>query len=495
MPRESQLNFDLQGELWRANPHWEGKPGQPLPGFRRWAFGRARRLLEQGLAPATVLRGPRRVGKTVLARQVMHDLIARGVAPRRVIYVPFDDIPSIRKLAQPILNVAHWFEETVLQVSFNEAAAAGEAAYLVFDEVQNLPDWAPQVKFLVDNHSVRLLVTGSSSLRIEAGQDSLAGRTANLDIGPLSLREIAGLTVGNAPQPYWAEVANGEVAEPEFWLGAVAHAAAHSAPRLQSFAAFSRRGAYPEAHEKGDTPWSELAEYLNANVVDRAIRHDLRMGERGRKRDESLLRDLFRLSCRYAGQAPSLRTLVQEVQGSLNANIGPERIRHYLEFLNGSLLLRLVPPLEIRLKRTKSAPKLCLSDHSLRASALHEVVPLDPEGLAAAPHLSELAGHIAESALGYYLTTIPGIQVDHFPARTGEPEVDFVITVGDRRVPVEVKYRRRIDPAKDTEGLRAFLDKSVYRAPLGLLVTLDDGVEVADPRIVPISLSALLWLR
>ena len=42
--------------------------------------------------------------------------------------------------------------------------------------------------------------------------------------------------------------------------------------------------------------------------------------------------------------------------------------------------------------------------------------------------------------------------------------------------------------------LRAFLDKSVYNAPFGLLVTLDDGVSVPDPRIVPISLSALLWL-
>jgi hypothetical protein len=58
-----------------------------------------------------------------------------------------------------------------------------------------------------------------------------------------------------------------------------------------------------------------------------------------------------------------------------------------------------------------------------------------------------------------------------------------------------VKYRKRIDPQDDTRGLRAFLEKTVYNAPFGLLVTLDDEVTVNDPRIIPISLSSFLWLR
>jgi hypothetical protein len=39
------------------------------------------------------------------------------------------------------------------------------------------------------------------------------------------------------------------------------------------------------------------------------------------------------------------------------------------------------------------------------------------------------------------------------------------------------------------------MEKTVYNAPFGLLVTLEDGVTVPDPRIVPISLSSFLWLR
>lgn len=176
-------------------------------------------------------------------------------------------------------------------------------------------------------------------------------------------------------------------------------------------------------------------------------------------------------------------------------NIGWTRILTYLRFLDGTLLIRLVRPIELRLKRQKVPAKICLSDHALRASWLQEIVPLDSPTLAANPHLSDLAGRLAESVLGYFLGSIPGLDVSYFPARGAEPEVDFVLTIGTRRIPIEVKYRRRIDPLEDTLGLRAFLEKSVYNAPFGLLVTLDDHVEIPDPRIIPISLSSFLWTR
>jgi len=208
-----------------------------------------------------------------------------------------------------------------------------------------------------------------------------------------------------------------------------------------------------------------------------------------------LLEEVFRLCCRYAGQTPGQGLFVPEIQQALAGNIGWNRILNYLRFLDGTLLVRLIQPLELRLKRRKSPPKICLCDHALRASWLQEVVPLDPQGLSASPHLTLLAGHLAESVLGYFLASIPHLDLAHFPARGAEPEVDFVLTVGTRRIPIEVKYRKHIDPHDDTLGLRAFLEKTVYNAPLGLLVTLEDDVTVPDPRIIPISLSSLLWLR
>lgn len=163
----------------------------------------------------------------------------------------------------------------------------------------------------------------------------------------------------------------------------------------------------------------------------------------------------------------------------------------YLRFLNDTLLLRLVPPLELRLKRAKGHSKVCLCDHSLRASWLQESIPLTPEALARAPHLGDIAGHLAESIAGYFLGSIPGLDLAWFPER----EVDFVITIGEYRIPVEIKYRRRIDEHHDTLGLRAFLEKTVYNAPFGLLLTLTDEATVSDPRVIALPLSSLLLMR
>jgi len=268
----------------------------------------------------------------------------------------------------------------------------------------------------------------------------------------------------------------------------------HKALRQAAFTAFSERGAYPVAQAHGAMPWEKIADFLNETVVRRAIQHDLRMGPRGQKRDEHLLEEVFRLACRYIGQTPSQALYLDEVRQAMNANIGWQRIASYLRFLDGTLLIRVIEPLELRLKRRRGAAKICLCDHALRAAWLQEFVPLAPEALAATPHLADLAGHLAESAVGYFFSSMIGLGVAHFPERGAEPEVDFVLTVGEQRIPVEVKYRRRIDHT-DTRGLRAFVEKSHYNAPFGLLVTQTDEAGSDDPRIISLPLSSLLLMR
>ncbi|MBM4334115.1 MAG: ATP-binding protein [Deltaproteobacteria bacterium] len=494
-PLFGKLPLELADNLHSLNPWWVQKPSKQVPPFHRWAFPKLKRLLTQGMTPATVLRGPRRVGKTVLMRQLIESLLTEGINPARILYVPFDELPTLLGLKEPVLDISRWYEKEILKHTFNEFAQKEGPSYLFLDEVQNLANWAPQIKNLVDNHDLRAVVTGSSSLRIESGRDSLAGRITTLDLGPLFLREIAGLRFGEDIKAFWAENTFERLSTEDFWFNAIEHGQKTKEIRLRSFKAFSDRGAYPMAHERADIPWEELADNLNETVIKRAIQHDLRMGPRGQKRDEKLLEEVFRLCCRYTGQAPGPPAFVPEIQQALSANVGWNRILNYLRFLDRTMLIRLIQPLELRLKKRKSPPKICLCDHALRAGWLQEIVPLDIEGLQANPHLTDLAGHLAESVLGYFFASIPSLDIAHFPARGSEPEVDFILTVGTRRIPIEVKYRRRIDPHDDTRGLRAFLERTVYNAPFGLLVTLEDDVHVPDPRIVPISLSALLWMK
>ncbi|MBN2208889.1 MAG: DUF4143 domain-containing protein [Candidatus Coatesbacteria bacterium] len=263
-----------------------------------------------------------------------------------------------------------------------------------------------------------------------------------------------------------------------------------------AFADFSERGGYPESQLEPRSDWAKIAEHLNETVIKRAIQHDLRLGDRGQKRDANLLEEVFRSACRRAGQAPGPEYFERDIRAALHSDYTWQKIRNYLEFLDSAMLLLLVPPLEIRYRKKKGNYKLRLCDHALRASWLQEVIPLFPEKLEQNPHLSDLAGHIAESVAGFCLGTIHGLDLAHFPRRSDkEPEVDFIMTMGEKRIPIEIKYQRTIDAQRDIHALRCFLGSPLYNAPFGILVTMLDGVEIPDPRIVALPLSSLLLVK
>jgi predicted AAA+ superfamily ATPase len=337
-----------------SNPWWRHEKLFGVPLVRRWAFEPTLKGLRRGLAPVTVLRGPRQVGKTTLLNQIVETLLSDGIAPKRIFRVQFDDIPQLARLKTPILDLVAWYADWILGCSINAYAHEQQGpVHLLLDEVQNLPDWATQVKHLVDLQPVRAVVTGSSALRIE---------------------------------PYLPFNGLAPLKNKEFWVGLRMFGERHRVLRDRSFSMFSERGAYPLAHMRADATWDEISALLIETVVRRAIQHDLRVGERGRRRDEALLEEVFRLSCRYIGQSPSQALYLDEAKRALNANIGWQRI------------------------------------------------------------------------------------------------------------PVEVKYRRRIDHA-DTRGLRSFIEKAACNAPFGILVTQLDNPGSEDPRIVSLPLSSLLLMR
>ena len=489
------LSPQLIADLRRLNPWWAGDPMPLQPKTRRHLVAQIRHRLDAEIAPIVAVRGPRQVGKTTAQFQIIADLLDEGVPSVNILRVQCDELPLLQKMDEPILAISDWFERQIAKKHLSALARDGQKAYLFFDEVQNLQNWAPQLKFLVDNASVKAAVTGNSALRIEMGRDSLAGRVSTVEAGGLSLTEIGALRALDAPKPFLPDNGLSFLIDKDFWRALRAYGQENAAFLKEAFRHFSDRGGYPIVHKQRDVEWALLADQLNETVIERVIQHDLRVGRRGRKRDAQLLEELFRLACRYAGQAPSVLTLADEVRQALGANIGSQRVTHYLKFLSETLLLRLIPPLEIRLKRKRGSSKLCLVDHGLRASWLQEHIPLTPEALAKRPELTPLAGHLAESIFGSVASTIHGLDLAHFPGRGMDREVDFVLTIGAQRLPVEIKYQRRIDPLRDTLGLRSFLEKSVNNASFGLLIVQDNAGDVDDPRIVSLPLSTFMLLR
>lgn len=487
------IDSSTMDALHQMNPWWKGNAMEQLPDTRRHLVGQIKRRFAYQLAPITVVRGSRQIGKTTACLHVISDLLANGVDPKHILRIQFDDIAAFRIGKDPVLRLVSWYENNILHDTLNNIASNGAMCYLFFDEIQNLDDWSTQLKFLVDHNTAASVVTGSSALRIELGRDSLAGRINTIEVGTLSLTEIGKIRRRNAPDPYLPDNGIAQMKRQAFWRGLQQYSIDNQAFIAEAFDAFSDRGAYPIAHLRANAPWELVADQLNETVIKRVIQHDLRLGEKGRKRDPQLLEELFRLCCRYAGQAPSAAKLTQEIQTVLNANIGAQRVRTYLKFLSDTLLIRLVQPLEIRLKKKKNDPKICLADHALRASWLQEHIPLNFQNEENNQDIATIAGYLAESIVGALFSSISGLDLSHLPAKSKDPEIDFVITIGDQRIPIEVKYRNSIREEHHS-GLRWFISNPINRAPFGILITKNQ-VESNDDRIITIPLKNLLILR
>lgn len=112
-----------------------------------------------------VLTGPRQVGKTTLARQLM--LLFRNAQ-----YLNWDVLPDRRVLQRQSWNP--------------------RAKLLVMDEIHKMRDWKGWLKGVVDGRppGQALLVTGSARMEtFRQGGDSLAGRYFAFRLHPFSVRE------------------------------------------------------------------------------------------------------------------------------------------------------------------------------------------------------------------------------------------------------------------------------------------------------------------
>ena len=95
------LPEELVRNLTRQNPWWSGDALPQLPAYRRWPFGKLIARLDQPVAPISVVRGPRQIGKTTLQLQIIDALLKRGVTPTRIFRVQFDDLPTLKGRSQP----------------------------------------------------------------------------------------------------------------------------------------------------------------------------------------------------------------------------------------------------------------------------------------------------------------------------------------------------------------------------------------------------------
>ena len=183
---------DILRSLRRDNPWWEVSyeiSKSPSEKKRAYFAPFSELALDWRVRRSTVLMGPRRVGKTVMLRQMIEQAIMDGFERRNILFVSIDT-PLYSSM--PLSRLIELFEEVTEHKS-------EDRRIIVFDEIQYLKDWEVHLKVLTDQHpNTRFVASGSAAaaLRLKS-QESGAGTVHRLlpaTAGPLrSFWHFAGL--------------------------------------------------------------------------------------------------------------------------------------------------------------------------------------------------------------------------------------------------------------------------------------------------------------
>ena len=365
----------------------------------------AETLIERALAtmPVVVLMGARQTGKSTLAR----------IPPRADdrSYVTLDDFD--------VLEQAHTSPSDLVR----------RAPLLTLDEVQREPAVLLAVKAVVDEDRPRrpgrFLLTGSANLLLMAGvSETLAGRATYVPLWPFTRREQLGLGTAGI----WSELL---ATSPEHWHDLVG---SQAAPH-EDWSALALRGGYPPpAVELEDRPGREL---WYDGYVRTYLERDLQMLA---SVDNVVdFRRLMRAACLRLGGLLNQTDLARDV------GLPRQTASRYLGLLETSYqLIRLEPYSVNRTKRLAKTPKLYWSDTGLAAHLAG---------------VTELTGSYLENLVLGDLTawrdaSEPRAEILFWRTHSGE-EVDFLIEVGGRLLPIEVKAAGRVTP-RDARHLQTF---------------------------------------
>lgn len=168
--------MELQKRIEDQNVHWRGEKMSALK-YRRTIFGELWKDIK--IKPMSLITGMRRLGKSVVMKQMVDKLIEDGVNPKQILF--FELWPGEK---EEVL-------EDVLRIFQKEVCNQQERRYIFLDEIQYVKNYEVVLKDWYDRfEDIKFVLTGSFSLLYKKdARDSLAGRYLDYQIFPLSFRE------------------------------------------------------------------------------------------------------------------------------------------------------------------------------------------------------------------------------------------------------------------------------------------------------------------
>jgi uncharacterized protein len=338
---------------------------RPTVLYRRPIYGTIAARVHEERRFIQVLAGPRQVGKTTLARQVMDEV----------------GLPAhLASADDPALRDRGWLE-TQWQIGRTRARDGGRAGgLLVMDEIQKIPDWSELVKRLWDEDTasgipLRVMLLGSAPLLVQHGlTESLAGRFELIRVSHWSFDEMR-------------------------------DAFGFDLDRYLFFGGYPGAAALAGDHER----WRS---YVLDSLVETSLARDLLLMARVDK--PALLRQLFRLGCERSGEVLPYHQMLGRLHDAGNT----VTLAHYLELLAGAGLLRGLPKYAPdRIRQRASSPKLLAMN-----TALISVMAGRSPDEALADEV--LRGRLVDAAVAAQLASIRGAELSYW--RRGSELVDFV---------------------------------------------------------------------
>ncbi|PWQ94880.1 ATP-binding protein [Leucothrix arctica] len=382
----------------------------------------------------TTLTGARQTGKTTLVQEAFPDFD----------YISLED--PITRPDYAALSAVQWHEQHPL---------------VVLDEVQKLPQLVESVKAVYDQFAdARFVLLGSSQiLLLEQVKESLAGRTALIELYPLTLPER--LTHS------WDD----EIKESRLvsflkdtnnttYLQGIPQTSEQFAKACVEFDEYLQYGAMPaivddslESTEKRDWLRDYVSTYLQRDIRDLANLRELEPFVRAQKTLASLTSQLLNTS-----------TLAKQAGIT---NVTAKRFIHYLEV---SYQIILLPPwFRNQNKRLSKSPKVHFLDSGIQRILLSRT--------------GELTGGEFESAIiseFYKQIKNNRLEVECYHLRTADgKEVDLLLELEAGYIAIEVKKTKNVSlsDARHLRKLGDILDKPLLHS---LVVSNDPRVQTWD---------------
>jgi predicted AAA+ superfamily ATPase len=393
-----------------------------------------------GLFPCVALLGVRQCGKTTLLQELLPD------------WHLFD----LEKLTDSAVIA----RDPDLFLRLNSERVA-------IDESQLLPALFPALRVAIDSDRKipgRFVITGSSSPELlSAISESLAGRVALIEMGPLSLAEAYELP----PSPVYS------------LLAARAPAAAFLtlAPRvpLEQVATYWLKGGYPEPWIKDTARFRKL---WMQNYLQTYLDRDLPRLFPG------LDRQKFRLFVQMLAQLSGSIVNYSEVARVLG--VSQPTARDYFQIAHGTFIWRHLPPYEKNAtKRVVKHPKGYLRDSGLLHYFLHLS---ERDELMTHPRMGQSwESMVIETLLRGFAAGGVACQPYHY--RTGGgAEIDLVLEGEFGVIPVEIKHTQHVD-ARSLRALRDFVAERGCR--YGIVINNDERPRLLEENLIGIPFAAL----